>query len=831
MTFLFTDVQGSTRLLDEVGAERYARLLAEHHRVCREAWRTHGGVEVDTAGDAFFVAFGRAGAALAAAALAQELLVPVGLRVRMGVHTGEARIGETGYVGPDVHRAARIAAAASGGQVLVSASTAALVDVQLRDLGEHRFKDLQAPERVFQLGDDEFPPLRSLHRSNLPVPATPFLGRTGELTEIADLLAEDAVRLVTLTGPGGTGKTRLAVEAAAEVSDRFVDGIWWVALASLRECSSVLPELAATLDLGGDGSGSVSAVCARLRDERALVLLDNAEHLLPELAHTLAALVRETRTPLFLVTSRERLRLAGETVFPVPELSAADAVELFVARARSAGVDIAATPEVEELCRRLERLPLALELAAARTVLFAPGRLLERLGERLDLLRGGRDADPRQETLRATIDWSYELLDERERRVLRALSVFDGGCSFEAAESVAGGDVETLQSLLDKSLLRRRAGRAAERFWMLETVREYVAERLAGAGEVETVRTAHAAWMLSEAERVGPLLIGPGQLDWLAVLDDELGNIRAARVTALQRGDADLAFRLMRAVAWLMTWRGLSIELLEAFEAALALPGLQPEQRCRALITIVEASPDPARRTSALAEAEQLAEGLVTDLQVRARVLELSAHYGGLADLDAQLALIARARDLHEQTGNLDEVARIVINTAVLQYDNQRYGDAETTGQEAVRRSRALGNRHKEALALANLAYTVFELGHPHDAAAHLREAIALFVELGDEVALGSCLGLGARIAITQRHAATAARLLGAWDEIHERTGVARDQYDAGIHDRLERDVSRELGRRAATLLREGAELGVPAALELAGSVLDAAGERAPVAE
>ena len=304
------------------------------------------------------------------------------------------------------------------------------------------------------------PALKSLYRTNLPVPFTRFLGRERELNEVVALLSRGGPVSVDAHGPGGIGKTRLAAQAAALAADAYPDGVWWVALAPLLESSSCFRSLPRRSASGTPTPASLlEAVCIRLRDQRTLVLLDNAEHLLPELADTLAVLVRETRAPRFLVTSRERLQIGSETVYPVSELSATDALELFLARTQSVGVNVSSSPEVEELCRRLERLPLALELAAARTVLFTPAQLLERLGQRLDLLRGGRDADPRQATLRATIDWSYGLLDESERRAFRALSVFVGGCTFEAAEVVTGADVETLQSPLDKSLLRRRTGR------------------------------------------------------------------------------------------------------------------------------------------------------------------------------------------------------------------------------------------------------------------------------------------------------------------------------------------------------------------------------------
>ena len=283
VTFLFTDVQGSTKLLHEIGDEAYAQVLSEHHRLCREAWEAHSGVEVDTAGDAFFVAFARASDAVTAAAAAQDALSSEPLRVRMGLHTGQVLVGETGYVGMEVHRAARIAASAHGGQVILSRATAELVELELMDLGEHRFKDLAKAERVYQLGKDVFPGLKSLHRTNLPVPATPFLGRDRELADVVELLTRPDVRLLTFTGPGGSGKTRLALQAAAEVADSFPDGLTWVPLAALRDPALVLPSVAHALEIREQPDQPLAeTLITQLRGRKPLLVLDNAEHLLPD---------------------------------------------------------------------------------------------------------------------------------------------------------------------------------------------------------------------------------------------------------------------------------------------------------------------------------------------------------------------------------------------------------------------------------------------------------------------------------------------------------------------------------------------------------------------
>jgi len=394
VTFLFTDVEGSTNLLHELGAEKYADTLAEHRRVIREAAAAHGGAEVDTQGDAFFIAFPTAPGALAAATAARDALT---IPVRMGLHSGTPLLTDEGYVGADVHRAARIAAAGHGRQILVSASTAALADVDLEDLGPHRLKDLSAPERIYQLGDGEFPPLKSLHQTNLPVPATPFLGRERELPEVAQLLADDDVRLLTLTGPGGTGKTRLGLQVAAQLAERYPDGVWWIPLAPIRD-----PEL--VLSTTGEGLGAKSDVADHIADKAMLVLFDNFEQVVeaaPDIAQLLASCPRLE----VLVTSREPLHVTGEQEYAVPPLAHDEGVGFFVARARAVAPDFETDESVAEICRRLDELPLALELAAARVKALTPALILERLEQRLPLLTGGaRDLPERQRTLRATID-------------------------------------------------------------------------------------------------------------------------------------------------------------------------------------------------------------------------------------------------------------------------------------------------------------------------------------------------------------------------------------------------------------------------------------------
>jgi predicted ATPase len=542
VTFLFTDIEGSTKLLHELGAEAYAGALAEHRRILRAAFTAYDGVEVDTQGDAFFVAFPTAPGALAAATQALDGLAGGPIRMRMGLHTGTPHLTAEGYVGADVHRAARVAAAGHGGQVLVSAATASLIGSDgLRDLGEHRLKDLSAPERIYQFGDDEFSPLKSLHQTNLPVPVTPFLGRAHEVTQVTELLTRERMRLVTLTGPGGTGKSRLALQAAAAVADRYPDGVWWVPLAVLRDPELVLSTVGQTL-------GAQEGVIQHVGNKRMLVLLDNFEQVI-DAADEVAATMAACPNLDFVVTSREPLHIGGEQEYPVPPLAPDDGVDLFIARARAVRPDFESDEAVPGICRRLDELPLAIELAAARVRALTPMQILERLERRLPLLTGGaRDLPERQRTLQATIEWSHELLTVDEQRLFARLAVFRGGATLAAAELIVEADLDPLQSLVDKSLLRYRD----ERFWMLETIREFADDRLRESDELEAVSERHVDHFVRMAE-TAYAEIAPSASAWLAILGPEHDNLRAALDWSRSRS-SDLEAQLAGAVSpyWLM---------------------------------------------------------------------------------------------------------------------------------------------------------------------------------------------------------------------------------------------------------------------------------------
>jgi predicted ATPase len=537
VTLLFTDIEGSTRLLHELGPAVYADALAEHRRIVREAAAEHGGTEVDTQGDAFFIVFPTAGGATAAARVASERLAAGPIRVRMGLHTGTPTATAEGYVGEDVHRGARIAALAHGDQILVSPATAALLDSEpLRDLGKHRLKDFEGAVRIYQLGEREFPPLRTPGSVELPSPATPFLGRERELFDAVSLVYERDPRVLTIVGPGGTGKTRFAIELARLLGDDAEGGTVFVPLAPLRDAEFVLP---AVTDRLGASSPDTAAIAARIGERRTHLVCDNLEHLLPDAARPLAELVAAVPSLRVIATSREALRIQGEAELDLPPLVRDEAVALFCERAQSVRPDVTATDAVVQLCERLDGLPLALELAAARTKLLTPEALLDRLADRLDALKGTRDAEERHLTLRATIAWSYDLLEEDEQALFAKLGVFRGGCTLETAEVVCDADLDTLASLLDKSLVRRRTGRLGEeRYWLLETIREFALERLEESGESEELRRRHADRMLVLARRArlgddntaSDVAAGLAELedlraalDWAEEMDPELG--------------------------------------------------------------------------------------------------------------------------------------------------------------------------------------------------------------------------------------------------------------------------------------------------------------------
>lgn len=532
ITLLFVDIEGSTTLLRELGAERYGAALAEYRRIVRDAVDRYEGTEVDTEGDGFFVVFSSGRRAIGCATDAQAGLVEAGLRARMGLHTGEPLVVDGGYAGIDVHWTARIAAAGHGGQVLLSQSTRELLDspLEVRDLGWHRLKDLGEPVRLFQFGRGDFPPLRSLNSTNLPIQPTPLIGRDVELREATQLLRGN--RLVTLTGPGGSGKTRLALQVAADAVEEFPDGVFWVPLQAVRDPDQVMPMIR-------QATGSEGDLIEYTSDRRMLFVVDNFEQVLSA-APKIGELLTQASGPRFLLTSREPLHIAAEHEYPVLPMREREAVALFTERARALKPDFSSDGAVVEICRRLDCLPLALELAAARVKALSTDELLKRLSKRLPLLTGGsRDAPERHRTLRATIAWSYELLTPEEQHAFTDLAVFVGGCTLEAAEEVCQTDLDTIGALVDKSLVRRDA----DRYSMLETVGEYALERLEHRDDLDDLRQRHAEYYLEQARAVERLISSPQAATLVGRLERDKENLRAA-LAWLSRVAPDKPLRL-----------------------------------------------------------------------------------------------------------------------------------------------------------------------------------------------------------------------------------------------------------------------------------------------
>jgi predicted ATPase len=797
VTLLFTDIEGSTRLLRELGAEAYEEALAEHRRLLREAFARRGGVEVDTQGDAFFFAFPSAAEAVEAAREGQQSLFLSSVSVRMGLHTGRPHVGKEGYVGEDVHLAARIAAAGHGGQVLVSQATNALVGGELADLGEHRLKDFAEPVRLFQLGQERFAPLKTISNTNLPRPASSFVGREQEVAEVVELL-QDSARLVTLSGAGGTGKTRLAIESAAELVPEFRNGVFWIGLAALRDPALVAETVAQTL-------GAKVGLAEHIGERELLLLLDNFEQVV-EAAPELASLLEGCPNLRLLVTSRELLRVRGEVEYSVPPLHQPEAVELFCARSQLPPSD-----DIAELCARLDDLPLAIELAAARVSVLSPSQILERLSQRLDLLKGGRDAEARQQTLRATIEWSYDLLDDGERRLFARLSVFAGGCTLDAAESVADADLDTLQSLVDKSLLRH----SDERFWMLETIRELAHERLAEDGDAADVRQRHAAYFLELGELAEPELQAASSSIWFDRLEAEHDNLRAVLGDALEHGHADVALRLGHAVHAFWFARGYWSEGRRWLEQALAGTS-DPRLRADALpgvgvLALWEGDIEGGRAVSedllALADEIGSARPRTNGLMLAGLVAD---------DPDEEVQLHTEAARLARELGDSALVGHCTNNIGNVELARGEYERALELFKESLAAGRELGNQDLISRASTNLGLTTLLHGDVEGARPLLRDGLSAARKLGQVD--GFVYGFtGLAAAYARENPLRAARLLGRAEALCEETAYDLEPLEDSVRDQTRAQIQASLGEDGyAAACAEGRALTLEDALALA---------------
>jgi predicted ATPase/class 3 adenylate cyclase len=804
VTLVFTDIEGSTRLLEELGQDAYREALGEHRRVVREAFARADGYEVDYEGDAFFYAFASAQTAVDAVEKAMCGLKGGPIQIRVGIHTGKPGLDPPKYVGRDVHLAARVMSAGHGGQVVLSAATRELVEVETTDLGEHRLKDFADRVSIFQLGSESFPPLKTISNTNLPRPASSFVGREREVGEVVSLIREGA-RLVTLTGPGGTGKTRFAIEAAAGLVGEFKAGVFWVGLASLRDPALVVETIAQTL-------GAKDELAAYIGERELLLLLDNLEQVIVA-APELAQLVEACPNLRLLVTSRELLRVRGEVEYQVLPLAEPDAVELFSSRAQ-----VEPSEAVEELCRRLDNMPLALELAASRARVLSPEQILERLGQRLDLLKGGRDADPRQATLRATIEWSYGLLTPEEQQLFARLGVFDGGCALEAAEDVIDADVDTLQSLVEKSLVRR----TGERFWMLETIREFAVERLteepADRTESERRHTDFFYVLAREAE-VGER--GAKQSDWWNRLETELDNLRAVLDRA--RSARDAAFELEVATLLKRFWvaRGHVREGATRLEEALGrASGVTGITRARALVALTICAGHGGVEAARLLELNQEALDLFAAAGDRGGVVRATMDCGTAfarnGDLETARALYERTRSLAREVGEQRYELFAMGNLADTALVEADYPRAIELGEEALAAARESEDPAFHHALMNNLGWALAGSGEHDRARALAFQTLERSIASGDNWVAVYAVEL---LAVTDARPETADRaalLAGLAGRIREEVGNVReageDQLFRPAIEKLEALLGEERYRRA---LAEGAALTLPDALAL----------------
>jgi predicted ATPase/class 3 adenylate cyclase len=856
VTLLFTDIEGSTALAERL-RDRWPGLLAEHNRILRETFSAHGGIELGAEGDALFVAFTGAGAAAAAAAAAQRALAShewpedAGVRVRMGLHTGEPTPTADGYVGLDMHRAARVAAAAHGAQVLLSQTTRDLLPESLdgltfRDLGEHRLKDLSGPQRLHQLCIEglaaDFPPPRTIEgrATNLPAQPTPLIGRSRELGAVRTLLLGEGTRMVTLTGPGGTGKTRLALQVAADLVDEFPDGVYGVMLAPIADPSVVPLELARVLGVEETPTLSIAeALKAALSNRRTLILFDNFEHVGPASA-LLGDLLGACPVLKALVTSREPLRIAAERQYPVPPLglpesssvkSALEAAEyeavmLFVERARAVRPDFELTDEtapiVAEICERLDGLPLAIELAAAWSKVLPPAALLRRLERRLELPpTRGADVPARQSTIRQAIAWSYDLLDDEERRLHARLSVFVGGFTLEAAERIvapagepAPDVLKGVGSLVDRSLLRETEDAAGEpRFTMLATIREYALDHLLETGDNEDLLRRHALEFARFAEEADEGLRTGDQLLWFDRLEAEHDNLRAALDSSAATGDDETALRLGGALGWFWYAHGHALEGCSRLTDLLArTEGVPDDLRARplyALGVLLDQRGEP-QRAAELVERSLLAFRQQGERRRVASALNsLGSIKRGLGDFESARSLLEESIALRRELGDEAGAAGALSNLGVIAFEQGDLDEAEARFEETIALDRAHGNEWGSGVAADNLAGVALERGD-HRARELIRDTLAVAERVGDQELLAFGLEKAAVLAALDGDSGRAGRLAGAADALRESTGIERSGFDG---EWLARHLGRVGGDEFETAKLAGRELDAEEAL------------------
>jgi predicted ATPase/class 3 adenylate cyclase len=825
LTMLFSDIEGSTVLVRRLG-ERYGEALSAQRTLLRAAFRSFGGRELSTEGDSFFVVFESAIAAVGCCVAGQRALAGydwpdgVTVRVRMGLHSGEPTRHEDNYVGLDVHRAARIAATAHGGQVVVSDATWHLVesrlaaDVSLRDLGWHRLKDIEASERIYQLVvaglPDRFPPLKSLGaQSRLPVPMTPLVGRERDLEQVTGTLTGPGIRLVTLTGTGGVGKTRLSLAAAAALDQDFPQGVFFIPLAPVRDAEVMWKTIADVLDVAADGPAA-DAVTGYLGDRRALLVLDNLEQL-DGAAGVVAGLLAAAPGLVVLATSRRPLHLPGERELPVPplqvpreasleEVSASGAARLFVQQASMSRPGFTLTAansgDIAAICGRLDGLPLAIELAAARIRLLAPRALLARLGHSIDLAAPDVGQSSRQQTLRNAIAWSYDLLTPDLAEAFRRLGVFAGGCDLDALAAVAapapgpGADpLELAAGLLDVSLVTVTDGADGEpRAGMLETIREYALERLEQAGDLDETRRRHAEYYAGVAERTDEQVRGggPAHLTALDRLEAELDNLRAALTWSLEAPAADPApadreraatgLRLVQALAYFWYRHGHSLEGRRWLERAIDLAdedgGAPVAQLAHWLGVLLQQQGEPEAAREVLERSLAIWRDLGERDQQARELNSLGITYHHLHDVDTARSLLEESAAISREVGTPMRLAAALTNLGQLEADARNFDRATEVLQEALAIDREQGDMLGVAIDQQSLAGVALRAGRAQEARDLLSAMADYVISCGDPELLATTLEMAAANAAQFGEGLRAARLVGAADAIRQKTGI-----------------------------------------------------------
>lgn len=870
ITFLFSDIEGSTKKWEKQ-PEAMRVALAEHDRMLREIFTSTGGYVFKTVGDAFCVAFDTAQSALAGALESQRALRnadwgEIGeVRVRMALHTGAAEDRDGDYFGQTLNRVARILSTAHGGQVVLSLSTQELVrdhlppGVQLRHLGEHRLKDLARPEHLYQLVAPELPGefanLRSLESvaNNLPVQLTNFIGREREMNEVKRMLG--STRLLTLTGMGGTGKTRLSLQVAADVLDNYPDGVWFVEFAAIADAAMVHETVAAALSLRQESDQPLTSTLTHfLKDRDLLLILDNCEHVVAACARLAETLLRSCPKLRIMASSREPMSIAGETAWPVPPLSLPEhwreiasspdamerlgeyeAVRLFSERAMLARPAFQLTSEnvhlVAQICWRLDGIPLAIELAAARIRVLTLQQIMERLDDRFHLLTtGSRNAVPRQQTLRSLIDWSYDLLSESERRLFRRLSVFARGRTLEAIEGVCSGEgldafeiIDLLSQLVDKSLVYvEKPPEQGARYFILESIWDYANEKLVAAGESDLFRIRHLDYFLNYAEELAPKIVGPGQQTWLERVENEDFNLRYALEAALELpGQASKGLKLLTATQRFIEVRGLFKEARDVFVKLLAHPDVAVRD---------------ATRAAALAAAGRLAwvsDDVPACAIYQEEALSLFRELGdahGSSRALADLAFLALDRgDVPRTRALLDEAMRLAALLgdtrltahiqhiwAVVSATEGDFEQANARDKESLSRYREVGDTWQCIILAWSVGVNAAALGHFDEAHENLAECLQVGLDLGNRWGASYPLEAFAALAVAKRDYERAGKLYGAAEAQRIRSGLVPQAADHPALASILSSAADFSGPAVEAARKEGRMLSLDAATTLA---------------